>query len=47
LAIKRGEGQRLIPLEDLRVRESAGFESADTSTAEQIYERRWALALLD
>ena len=25
----------------------AGFEPADTSTAEQIYERRWALALLD
>src|SRR4029077_4633767 len=47
LAIKRGEGQRLIPLEDLRERESAGFESADTSTAEQIYERSWALALLD
>ena len=47
LAIKRGEGQLLIPLEDLRERESAGFESADTSTAEQIYERSWALALLD
>jgi len=47
LAIKRGEGQRLIPLEDLRERESAGFESADASTAEQIYERSWALALLD
>ena len=47
MAIKRGEGQRLIPLEDLRERESAGFEAADTLTAEQIYERGWALALLD
>jgi RNA polymerase sigma factor (sigma-70 family) len=47
LAIKRGEGQRLIPLDDLRERERAGFEPADTLTAEQIYERRWALALLD
>ena len=47
MAIKRGEGQRLIPLEDLRERESAGFEPADTLTAEQIYERGWALALLD
>jgi RNA polymerase sigma-70 factor (ECF subfamily) len=47
LAIKRGEGQRLIRLEDLRERERIGFEPADTSTAEQIYERRWALALLD
>jgi RNA polymerase sigma-70 factor (ECF subfamily) len=46
-AIKRGEGQRLIRLEDLRERERIGFEPADTSTAEQIYERRWALALLD
>lgn len=46
LAIKRGEGQRLIPLEDLRERESAGFESADTSTAEQIYERSWGLGSL-
>ena len=47
IAIKRGEGQRLIPLEDLRERERAGFEPADTSTADQIYERRWALTVLD
>src|SRR6266566_140170 len=47
LAIKRGEGQRLIPLEDLSERERAGFEPADTSTADQIYERRWALTVLD
>jgi RNA polymerase sigma factor (sigma-70 family) len=47
LAIKRGEGQRLIPLEDLREPEAAGFVPANTSTAEQIYERGWALALLD
>jgi RNA polymerase sigma factor (sigma-70 family) len=47
MAIKRGEGQRMIPLGDLREREAVGFEPADTSTAEQIYERSWALALLD
>ena len=47
MAIKRGEGQRLIPLEDLRERERAGFEPTDTSTADQIYERRWALTVLD
>jgi RNA polymerase sigma factor (sigma-70 family) len=47
MAIKRGEGWRSIPLEDLHERERAGFEPADTSTADQIYERRWALALLD
>ena len=43
MAIKRGEGQRLIPLEDLRERERVGFEPAETLTADQIYERagRW------
>jgi RNA polymerase sigma factor (sigma-70 family) len=47
MAVKRGEGQRLIPLEDWRERESVRFAPTDTSTAEQIYERGWALALLD
>jgi RNA polymerase sigma-70 factor (ECF subfamily) len=47
MAIKRGEGQRLIPLEDLSERERAGFEPADALTADQIYERRWALTVLD
>jgi RNA polymerase sigma factor (sigma-70 family) len=47
MAVKRGEGQRLIPLEDLRERQAASFAPTDTSTAEQIYERGWALALLD
>ena len=47
MAIKRGEGQRLIPLEDLRERERAGFEPAETLAADQIYERRWALSVLD
>jgi RNA polymerase sigma factor (sigma-70 family) len=47
MAIKRGEGQRLIPLEDLRKRERVGFEPAETLPADQIYERRWALSVLD
>jgi len=47
MAIKRGQGQRLIPLEDLRERERIGFEPADTLAADQIYERRWALSVLD
>ena len=46
-AIKRGEGQQLISLDQLHDRERLRFEPADTSTADQIYERRWALALLD
>jgi RNA polymerase sigma factor (sigma-70 family) len=47
MAIKRGEGQQLIPLEDLSERERVGFEPAETLPADQIYERRWALSLLD
>ena len=46
-AIKRGEGQRLIPLDQLRDHEREDFEPANTATAEHIYERRWAVALLD
>jgi len=47
MAIKRGEGQRLIPLGQFHQEERAGLEPADTSTADQIYERRWAWALMD
>ena len=47
MAIKRGEGQRLTPLRICASLRLWGFEPADTSTAEQIYERGWALALLD
>jgi RNA polymerase sigma factor (sigma-70 family) len=47
IAIKRGEGQLLIPLDQLHEGERAGFEPADTLTADQIYERRWALSVLD
>jgi RNA polymerase sigma-70 factor (ECF subfamily) len=47
MAIKRGEGQRLIPLEDLRERERVGFEPPETLAADQIYERHWALSVLD
>ena len=47
MAIKRGEGQRLIPLEDLREHEGVGFGPTETLAADQIYERRWALSVLD
>ena len=47
MAIKRGRSQQLVPLEDLHERERVGFEAADTLTADQIYERRWALSVLD
>src|SRR5437899_85534 len=47
MAIKRGEGQLLIPLEELRERERIGFDPSETLAADQIYERRWALSVLD
>jgi len=47
MAVKRGEGQRLVALDKMGEDERAGFEPADTSTPDQIYERRWALALLN
>ena len=46
-AIKRGAGQQLIPLEDLRERERVGYEPSETLAADQIYERRWALSVLE
>ena len=47
MAIKRGKGQRLIPLEDLRADERIEMEPANPVTAEMIYERRWALTVLE
>jgi RNA polymerase sigma factor (sigma-70 family) len=47
MAIKRGKGQQLIPLEELSTEERSGMEPADPLTAERIYERRWATTLLD
>src|SRR5207244_620354 len=47
MAIKRGKGQRLLPLEELRAGERIEMEPADPVTAEMIYERRWALTVLE
>jgi RNA polymerase sigma factor (sigma-70 family) len=47
LAIKRGQGRALVPLEELLAREHAGMEPSDILTADRIYERRWALTLLE
>ncbi|PWT82267.1 MAG: RNA polymerase subunit sigma-24 [Acidobacteria bacterium] len=47
MAIKRGKGQRLIPLDELDFAEGTEMEPADPVTAEQIYERRWASTVLD
>jgi RNA polymerase sigma factor (sigma-70 family) len=47
MAVKRGRGQRLIPLEELRADDRIEVEPADPVTAEMIYERRWALTVLE
>jgi len=47
MAIKRGKGQRPIPLEELHVGERIEMEPTDPVTAEMIYERRWALTVLE
>jgi RNA polymerase sigma factor (sigma-70 family) len=47
MAIKRGKGERLIPLEELTTEERSGMDPADSLTAERIYERSWASTLLD
>src|SRR5438309_4073672 len=47
MAIKRGKGQRLIPLEELGADERVDMEPADRVTAEVIYEGRWALTVLE
>ena len=47
LAVKRGHGRALVPLDELLARERADLEPADNLTADRIYERRWALTLLE
>src|SRR5205823_10553023 len=47
MTVKRGEGRALVPLGELLARERADLEPADTLTADRIYDRRWALTLLE
>jgi RNA polymerase sigma factor (sigma-70 family) len=47
MAIKRGKGERLIPLEDIRESERIDVERSDRLTADQVYERRWAFTVLE
>ena len=47
MLFRSGKGERLIPLEALRADECVDMEPADPLTADRIYERRWALTLLE
>jgi RNA polymerase sigma-70 factor (ECF subfamily) len=46
-ALKRGGGQRLIALDDDAAESRYKLEPKDEFSADKIYERRWALTLLD
>jgi RNA polymerase sigma-70 factor (ECF subfamily) len=45
--VKRGEGKPLVPLEELLAREGVELRPVHTLSADRIYERCWALTLLD
>jgi RNA polymerase sigma-70 factor (ECF subfamily) len=47
MTVKRGRGQRLVPLEELSAVERTEVGPADPLTAERLYERRWALTLME
>ena len=44
---KRGKGQQPVPLEELAAIGRADIEPADHLSADRIYERRWALTLME
>jgi RNA polymerase sigma-70 factor (ECF subfamily) len=47
MTLKRGKGQRLIPLEELKANPGIEREPTDPVSADRVYERRWALTLMD
>src|SRR5207244_492505 len=47
MAIKRGKGQRLVPLEEMSAAARNEMEPVDPVTADRLYERRWALTLME
>ncbi|MCI0350467.1 MAG: hypothetical protein L0Z53_13660 [Acidobacteriales bacterium] len=46
-AQKRGSGHKPIALDELTAEQRYRLEPSETSTADRIYERRWALTLLE
>ena len=47
VTLKRGKGQQPVPLDELSGAERSDMEPADHLTADRIYERRWALTLME
>ena len=47
VTLKRGKGQQPVPWDELSGAERSDIEPADHLTAERVYERRWALTLME
>ena len=47
VTVKRGKGQRLVALEEIAAAGLADMEPADYLSADRVYERRWALTLME
>jgi RNA polymerase sigma factor (sigma-70 family) len=47
MTAKRGKGQRLVPLDELSAHERMEMEPADPISADRVYERRWAVTLME
>ena len=47
VTVKRGKGQQPVPLEEFAAIGRADIEPADHLSADRIYERRWALTLME
>jgi RNA polymerase sigma factor (sigma-70 family) len=47
MTVKRGKGQRPVSLEELNADERIEMEPADHLSADRLYERRWALTLME
>jgi DNA-directed RNA polymerase specialized sigma24 family protein len=47
VTLKRGKGQQPVALDELSGAERNDMEPADHLTAERVYERRWALTLME
>jgi len=47
VTVKRGKGQQPVPLEELAAIGRADIEPANHLSADRIYERRWALTLME
>jgi RNA polymerase sigma-70 factor (ECF subfamily) len=47
VTVKRGKGQQPVRLEELTVAQRGDMEPADHLSADRLYERRWALTLME